>query len=369
MSSDGLIADFAHDDRDINRILILNESEYGPASPNPSTDVVSTRASFTWRRDQNPAGQAIIPVIRNHFGDVVGFFWLIPMRIRAQEKNYVAATGANLVIAPEGRRTFGYTKLMRNFTDALKDTGAVLHFSFVSEENYKRLRAENSNRTFTVPLLLKPLEYGTLVKCHLKTEWQRFLANKARWILEPLFFRRPSLPGDTDVSVQMLDQFDESFDDFWNRVQDKYRAIAIRDQAFLKWRFTPVSARRYHILVARSPDKMLGYSVIRCANVRGIPTGLILDLLLLDSNQGEEAGVCLTAHAEAFFRSQKMSLIAALMVPGSAEYRVLRLLGCRNLGSVFSPRPFRFAFFVHREDLKSLSVKDWFVTLADFESL
>ena len=114
---------------------------------------------------------------------------------------------------------------------------------------------------------------------------------------------------------------------------------------------------------------MLGYSVIRCANVRGVPTGLILDLLLLDSSQGEEAGVCLTAHAEAFFRSQKMSLIAALMVPGSAEYRVLRLSGCRNLAPVFSPRPFRFAFFVHREDLKSLSVKDWFVTLADFESL
>src|SRR3989442_14799549 len=107
---------------------------------------------------------------------------------------------------------------------------------------------------------------------------------------------------------------------------------------------------------------MLGYSVIRCANVRGIPTGLILDLLLLDSNQGEEAGVCLTAHAEAFFRSQKLPLIAALMLPGSAEYRVLRLLRCRNLGSVFRPCPFRFGFFVPREDFNSLSFRDWFVT-------
>src|SRR5207244_4660213 len=155
--------------------------------------------------------------------------------------------------SPRRERRIADPKLMRNFDDAFKATGPVLNVSFVSEENYTRLRAENSNRTFTVPLLLKPLEYGTLVKCHLKTEWQRFLANKARWILEPLFFRRPSLPGDTDVSVQMLDQFDERFDDFWNRVQDKYRAIVIRDQAFLKWRFTPVSARRYHILVARSP--------------------------------------------------------------------------------------------------------------------
>jgi hypothetical protein len=218
-------------------------------------------------------------------------------------------------------------------------------------------------------LLLKPLEYRTLVERYLKTGWQRFLAYKARWLVAPLFFRRPLLRRNTDISVQMLDHFDESFDAFWNRVQDKYRAIVIRDHAFLKWRFTPVSARRYHILVARSRGEMLGYSVIRCADVRGVPTGLILDLLLLDSNRGEEAGMSLAAHAEAFFRSQKMSLMAALMVPRSAEYRALRRLGCRNLAPVFNPRPFRFAFFVHREDLKLLSVKDWFVTLADFESL
>jgi hypothetical protein len=59
------------------------------------------------------------------------------------------------------------------------------------------------------------------------------------------------------------------------------------------------------------------------------------------------------------------------MAPGTAEYRILTRSGCRNLARM-SPRPFRFAFFVHdarRKDLQALSPKEWFVTFADFESL
>src|SRR5262245_58489225 len=157
MVSEPWVADFARDDRDIEQILALNQSEYGPTSPTPSTDVVATRASFAWRRDQNPAGQAVIPVIRNNAGELVGFLWLIPLRMRIRKQNYRAATGANLVVNRELRGTFAYTKLMRKFNQALKDCGAAFHFSFVSEENYRRLRADSPQTTFTVPLLIKPI--------------------------------------------------------------------------------------------------------------------------------------------------------------------------------------------------------------------
>jgi hypothetical protein len=372
MVSDSSKADFARDDRDIEQILALNQGEYGPTSPSPSTDAVLTRASFDWRRDQNPAGQAVIPVIRNTAGDLVGFLWLIPLRMRIRKQDFRAATAANLVVEGAMRGTFGYTKLMRKFSQALKDCGAALHFSFVSEENFRRLRADSPQTTFTVPLLLKPIDFKGLAQGYLTAKWQRFLVGKAGWILSPLFFRWSVFRRGIDISIEVIDQFDKSFDDFWGRVQDKYRALVIRDRAFLNWRFTPVSGRRYHILVARLKGEMLGYSVIRCANVRGVQTGLILDLLLLDTDQGREAGVQLIAYAEAFFRSQKTSLMAALMAPWSAEYRILGLMGCRNLAPLVNPRPFRFAFFVqdaHCEDLKSLSVEDWFITLADFESL
>jgi hypothetical protein len=284
----------------------------------------------------------------------------------------MAATGANLVIHPNARRTFAYVKLVRKFNEAIQDGDIALHFSFVSDENYRRLRIENPKTAFTVPLLVKPLDLRSLAQAHLSRKWQRAVGSNAAWLVSPLFFKRPSLYRKRDICIQTVEHFDESFDGFWRRVQDKYPVMVVRDRAFLTWRFAPLSGRRYSVLVAHLRGEMLGYTVIRCAKVRGIQTGLILDLLVLDGPKGMEAGVRLMAQAETFFRSQKMSMMTALMAAGSAEYRILSQCGCRDLAPLVAPRSFRFAFFVHHshpEHLSTLSDQDWFVTLADFESL
>ena len=281
--------DFAQNERDIDQILALNLAEYGPTSPTPSTDVVSTRADFFWRRDQNPAGQGIVPVIRNEQGDVIGFMWLIPLKIRVKNRNYRAATGANLLIQPESRGTFGLVKLLRKFNQALLDDQAVLHYSFVSAEAYKRCRVDDPQRAFTVPLLVKPLDFASLAQSYFREEWLRSIARIGGWAFSPLLFRKSVSSSDDEINVDITEHFDDSFDEFWRRVQDKHRAAVIRDCAFLEWRFVPISGRRYHILVARSKGEMLGYAVIRCAKVRGIETGLILDLLVVDGPRGIEA--------------------------------------------------------------------------------
>ena len=366
-----MISDLVQTDRDIDQLLALNVREYGPTAPRPSTDVLSTRAEFLWRRDQNPAGPASIPVIRDTHGSIVGFIWLLPLKIRVRQRDYLGGTGINMVIAPEKRRGFGLATLIRRFNRVLEERDTPLHLSFVSEENYRRLRRQASQRAFTVPLAVKVLDYPRLVESHFTRKWHRSIASKLGWIASPLFLKRPFLPRNKKIHVREVEQFDAAFGEFWTHVQDKYAAITIRDRAFLTWRFAPMAGRRYQILVARSNGDMLGYAVIRCARVRGIDTGLILDLLVLDDARGRDAGVRLVTEAEAIFRSMKMVLMASLMTPRSAEYRVLGQCGCRNL-ALLTPRPFRFAFFVrdsYQERFKSLTVEDWFVTLADFESL
>ena len=178
--------------------------------------------------------------------------------------------------------------------------------------------------------------------------------------MSPLFLKRPLLPRSKSIHVWEVERFDADCEEFWTHVQDKYAAITIRDRAFLTWRFAPVAGRRYQILIAGSNGDMLGYAVTRCARIRGIDTGLILDLLVLDDARGREAGVRLVTEAEAIFRSKKMALMASLMTPRSAKYRVLGQCGCRNL-ALLTPRPFRFAFFVrdsYQERFRSLNVKD-----------
>ena len=357
-------ADLARE-QDTDRILELNRLEYGP------DDVLASRGDFAWRRDQNPAGQATIAVIRDDQDQVVGFIWVVPLRMRVSGRNCLGATGTNLVIQAEYRNSFGFTKLIRRFEKVFKDSNIPVHFSFVSEETYRRRGVQYPRTVATLPLLIKPLDWEALAETYLNKGWQRRVFSWGGQLLAPLFFRRHPWAISQEVSVQAVDGFGPGFDEFWQVVQDKYPVMVVRDRAFLAWRFAGVSGRRYQVLVAQAAGQMLGYAVLRCATIRGVKTGLVMDLLVAKDSRGETAGAGLMAEAEAYFRAQEMSVAVGLMVPYAAEYQVLRQAAYQSLPQVIAPRAFRFAFYAHdahEGDLGALSAHDWFITMADYES-
>jgi hypothetical protein len=348
-----------------NQIIALYTLEY------ETNNTLATHPDFVWRYSKNPAGRAIIPVVRDEHNHIVGFIWVVPIVLRIRGENLQAATATHLLIHPEYRDSFGYTKLIRRFQQVLRDHHIPLHYSFINEYNYRHLRSRASQTADTIPFLIKPLDVKALMDALFSRKWKRFIGRLAGGLASPLFLGKLDLIGENGIAVRAVDHFDTRFDEFWRQTADTYPAMAIRNRAFLSWRFAPVSGRQYHILVAEQGGRMLGYVVIRCRNVRGVKTGLILDLLVCDHPLKMEAGACLMLQAEAFFRTQGMSIAAGLMLPQAAEYRILKKSGYRPLPAAISPRPYRFAFFVHdaaRESLQSLSMKDWFVTFADFES-
>lgn len=366
MKPGGVTAGLARQDaHDIDRILELNRWEYG------ATDILATRPDFVWRYNQNPAGQAVVPVIRNSGDEIVGFIWLVPLRIRVKGQDYLGATGTNLVIHPDYRHTFGYTKLIRRFEQVFREEDIPLHFSFVSAEIHRQLRRHSPHTVSAVPSLVKPLNFEALVQTIFTRRWQSFIGKQGRWLASAFFSRKPSLASDNGIAVRPVENFDDGFDQFWDRAQDKYPAMVIRDRAFLAWRFAPVSGRHYHILTARSKDQLVGYTILKCTTINEIKTGLIMDLLVADSALGRKAGAHLMAQAEAFFRTQQMSLAVGLMTSSAMEYQILRQCGYREIPAAIAPRVFRFVFFVHQTDqesLQSLTTQDWFISMADYES-
>ncbi len=350
---------------DRDRILELNKLEYGPG------DALATPTDFTWHFDRNPAGKAIVPVIRDCRGIVVGFIWIEPLRIRFNKQIYLAASGTNLIIEPEYRNTFAFLKLIRRFEQVFADERIPLHFSFVSEKRYHQLLKSKSKCISTIPLLAKPLDFRSLAHTYIASSLQRFVVSRVGPLLSPFLFRQSSIIPSKEITIQQIDQFNDDFDNFWRQVQDKYAVMLIRDQFFLGWRFNRLSGREYRTLAAWTGKQMLGYVVIRCSTIHGVKTGLIMDLLVADNKLGQIAGTHLLAEAENYFRIQQMSVATALMPSFAAEYLILRRSGYVNVPQAFSPRSFRFAFFVHNADNKemmSLSSRNWFITMADHES-
>jgi hypothetical protein len=348
-------------------ILALNRMEFGP------TDILATLEDFNWRYAQNPAGQAIISVVRDcDSGSVVGFIWIVPLHIRVFGEDWLGATGTNLLIHSDYRGTSAYVKLIRRFRQAFVDHGIQLHYSRISETTYSHLRPGDPRVAFRIPLLIRPLDMVKLARAYFNTRLQRFIVGIGGQLATPLLFQaRQFNPDKHNFTLHVLDGFDERFDDFWERVKDKYPVIVIRDCRYLAWRFAEVSGRQYRILVVQVGDEVIGYTVLRCANIREIPTGLIMDLLVETGPRGEAAGACLMAEALRYFRSENMWLASGLMSSHAAEYNIMRRAGYLPCLERLTSRLFRFAFRFHGKKTAiapKLSPEHWLVTMADYEA-
>jgi GNAT superfamily N-acetyltransferase len=350
---------------DTDRILQINQQEYGPG------DILATRADYAWRHEQNPAGRALVPVIRDNSGGVIGFIWVLPVRLRHRGREYVAAAATNLVIEPAYRKTIHYARLMRHFQQVFQQHNIPLHFSFVSEQTYRRVQRQTPPLAGTIPLLAKLLDGDGWAQDYFSRAWQRLAWRWAGPLLSAFFVGQRPGAASPEIRVEPAEHFDDGFDAFWLQLQDKYPLMGVRDRAFLAWRFARVSGRDYRIWVAKSPVQMLGYAVLRCSTIRKVKVGLILDLLVSEDDSGQKAGALLLAGAEAYFRSQGMAWAAALMPAFAGESGLLRQAGYRALPPSLSPRQFRFTFSTHQgrgNAFASLSVQDSFITFADHES-
>ena len=87
-----------------------------------------------------------------------------------------------------------------------------------------------------------------------------------------------------DLEAEVLDGFDESFDDLFERVAAVVPCLAEKDAAFLRWRYGPGSPQApVTVLGVRAGGRLLGYAVLRAAS-KG-QDGYVLDLVALPGRQ------------------------------------------------------------------------------------
>jgi hypothetical protein len=278
---------------------------------------------------------------------------------------------SNLVIHPDYRKGLGYAKLMLCFKGVFKKNDIPLHYSFISEKAYQRQLVHDPRTVATIPTLIKIYDSKKVIDSYVQGHLKKNLLKLGGWIAIPLLFSKRRIPPGDTIVVKRYKDFDSRFDDFWQNIRDYHSASVIRDRSFLNWRFLPISGRDYVILGAESKDRLLGYAVLRCATVRGIEMGIVADLMVTYDRLGRDAGHSLLDEAESWFRECRMASSLALISFGSEQYRLLIRAGYIRLPEFLSPKAFRFGVNVHTsqsQDLCSLSTKDWFVTIADYES-
>jgi hypothetical protein len=144
--------------------------------------------------------------------------------------------------------------------------------------------------------------------------------------------------------VEVLEGFDESFDELFEKIAAQVPCVPEKDSAFLRWRYGPGSPQTpVTILGVREGEDLLGYAVlgVTVENLEGFRDAYILDLVALPGHH--DVTRVLLGEAVRFFRKAGVPLV---------RYRYL--------GSPTSPKSgdlLRFGFFPRKGRRNWLLVK------------
>lgn len=117
-----------------------------------------------------------------------------------------------------------------------------------------------------------------------------------------------------DLRVEVVEEFDESFDELFESVAGVVPCVAEKDAAFLRWRYGPDSPQTpVTVLGVREEERLLGYAALAVTSTR--EDGYILDLTTLPGRY--DAARALLREAVRFFRREGVQII---------RYRFLRSL-------------------------------------------
>jgi GNAT superfamily N-acetyltransferase len=365
-----------YQERDRAEILSLIRDEYG--------DVDRANGDYyDWLRTACPPDVQQWIVREKGTDRVISAGTMVGVRAAWRGQGIKALLGFDMIVAPEYRRQGIHTTLTRQTRADVKRAGFCVTTIFPNPKSMPQLaRSQNYHLVSRVPLLIRPLDMRALMEARVGSPLLA-LGSQFGWEVagRTLWRQRRPLTDGLPPRISEDTVLDEGYDSFWEQVRAKYDLMLVRDRAFLQWRFHDIPTREYQILSARSasgdsghsaPDaKILGYIVLRQANIRGTMTGLIADFLVLPGEQGDRAGLYLLDTALERFKQAQIPLAGGILLPHTQEYALMRRAGFLSAPQPIAPQPFHLFIRSHCDDPPLSALRrpeSWHVTIADHDA-
>ena len=91
-----------------------------------------------------------------------------------------------------------------------------------------------------------------------------------------------------ELVFESITTFDASFDEFWNRVRNRYAITVKRTRAYMSWRYADHPYLKYEMRLAKKDDQTVGCVVYRVERVNDFSIARIVDFV---SDEQAEVGV------------------------------------------------------------------------------
>jgi hypothetical protein len=208
-----------------------------------------------------------------------------------------------------------------------------------------------------------PIMYGMPVRPawrigRLYLDYEVCRSQDALWV-DPERFRAAAAPG---VEVEEVALFPADVEELFARASKDHGALAVRDAAYMNWRFVERPEHAYRLALARGAGgRCIGLAVYRGAAFDGHESGLICDWLV--PRREVQAGRALRAWLAGCACSEDRRCLAGIWPESCADWGFFQRAGYRV-------RPTQYynviCQYTARFDIRWLYWK-WYYTLGDFD--
>lgn len=324
-------------------------------------------ARWEWLFAGNTAGTPWHYLVADAGDRLAAQYATMPVRAQHDGEPTLALLSLHTATDPDFERRGLFTGLARQVYEEAADEAPIV-FGFPNPSSapgfYRKLEWVEL-RPF--PLLVRPL--GRVGELAAAARPRLAPAARALRLARPLLdlSASPRLRRGRGARVTALDGFGPWADELWQELAPSLGTCAVRDAAYLEWRFCrgPFSYRRYAL--ERSGDPV-GFAVTTLATARGVPVAYLMELMAApDDVRGARL---LLANALADAARDGAAAVYAIATSRHPHHRTLRRAGFLAGGSLGTT----FSFGVRRNGPAArpdalFHVDDWYLSGADLDYL
>ena len=242
-----------------------------------------------------------------------------------------------------------------------KAHGVAFTLGLPNERWGSRTAAAGWQRLFPLQWLVRPLRPEVFAARRFGVPWLRRASVLSRiserWL-------RNRLHQDPRIEFRAVSRADDTFDRLWERCRSDAMFSAVRDSAWVQWRFLSSPTRKYDVVLAYRDGAAVGYRATHVAKTDVKTSAFLAEIVAPHGDHATQESLLADAIASA--HEAEADILAALAVPGTHLHALLRRAGFVR-GPAFGVHVVPFAADLSLDPLRK--PENWRLSGAELESL
>lgn len=273
-----------YEDRDLPLIFPLYATVFG------THDMERFKSRWRWQFLDAPGRhpEGLWGWVAEEDGKILAYIGSYASRLKVLDQEITINVEADLIADPDARRR-DPTMAIRLLRAVVDSPDHLLANAFATyTEPHEKLRNWLQHvQLHVMPICMRPYNLTTKLKSLVAKRRipqpfsadpvVRFAAGTSNLALKAI--NAVSAPArDPKIELRRIEQAGNEFDDLWHRSKSQFPIIAVRDRAFVQWRFLDDPGYENVLFGAYSKGSLVGYCAVQDSDVRGMRKGRILDL-------------------------------------------------------------------------------------------